>query len=485
MKLEKKWYEYIYFVIYTFFIASYFVITCYDYLKCLGFEQWLIIMIIILVQFLLALFIIGIHKLLETSCRKNKNFFIKGNSLEACLVIVIIIIGLILRFYYMESSNYELFGQVNLYEQAIVTNFEKTAQNTYGLAAIYNKLLTAACSILGNKPIAAIALHCVLQQVIAFFLYVSVKKLVGVGCSILALSFFCLMPIMVESVSTIDVQIVSITLFFIVLYFVYKFLHQKHYPERSNPLWLLSNVLLGLITCILCSMNMTYFLLVFVYCYYLFSGESNQDCLILKKGYQFLSFGFGFLGTVLILLWVTPNYIHQTIVAYYKQQWLALQSISFQQDMPLLGVYFEDTLLLLAFAMIGIVLFFINKNNCFFPWSFCFIIYIVAVMLGLVENNNLLIGSMLAFLMAGSNVELHYMKDQKILEIVLEKEPEPEQNMIIECEPEPEQSIHFIHNPLPVPKKHVKKEFVYPIDVSEEFMKFDIELKENDDFDIK
>ena len=43
----------------------------------------------------------------------------------------------------------------------------------------------------------------------------------------------------------------------------------------------------------------------------------------------------------------------------------------------------------------------------------------------------------------------------------------------------------FIENPLPLPKKHVKKEMDYQYPVEESQMKYDIEVDEKDDFDLK
>ncbi|MDE6388890.1 MAG: hypothetical protein K2L82_13910 [Lachnospiraceae bacterium] len=42
----------------------------------------------------------------------------------------------------------------------------------------------------------------------------------------------------------------------------------------------------------------------------------------------------------------------------------------------------------------------------------------------------------------------------------------------------------FFENPLPLPKKHVKREMDYQYQVDEKDMKYDIEISENDDFDI-
>lgn len=47
------------------------------------------------------------------------------------------------------------------------------------------------------------------------------------------------------------------------------------------------------------------------------------------------------------------------------------------------------------------------------------------------------------------------------------------------------EKVRLIENPLPLPRKHVKKAMDYKIDVSEEQMKYDREVPENDDFDLQ
>lgn len=50
---------------------------------------------------------------------------------------------------------------------------------------------------------------------------------------------------------------------------------------------------------------------------------------------------------------------------------------------------------------------------------------------------------------------------------------------------EPVQKPRFIENPLPLPKKHVKKEMDYQYQVPEEKMKYDVEVSQQDDYDIE
>ena len=52
------------------------------------------------------------------------------------------------------------------------------------------------------------------------------------------------------------------------------------------------------------------------------------------------------------------------------------------------------------------------------------------------------------------------------------------------AEEQPREKPRYIENPLPVPKKHVKREMNYDHEVSESAMHFDIEITEEDDFEI-
>ena len=55
----------------------------------------------------------------------------------------------------------------------------------------------------------------------------------------------------------------------------------------------------------------------------------------------------------------------------------------------------------------------------------------------------------------------------------------------VKADAEYRNKIRFIENPLPLPKKHVKKTMDYRFEPEEEGMKYDIETAENDDFDLK
>ena len=49
----------------------------------------------------------------------------------------------------------------------------------------------------------------------------------------------------------------------------------------------------------------------------------------------------------------------------------------------------------------------------------------------------------------------------------------------------PDEKPRFLENPLPLPRKHEKRTLDYQYEVVEEQMEFDLEIDENDDFDIR
>lgn len=49
-----------------------------------------------------------------------------------------------------------------------------------------------------------------------------------------------------------------------------------------------------------------------------------------------------------------------------------------------------------------------------------------------------------------------------------------------ETDPKP----RYLENPLPLPKKHVRRQMDYQYKVEEKDMKFDLEIKDDDDFDL-
>lgn len=66
---------------------------------------------------------------------------------------------------------------------------------------------------------------------------------------------------------------------------------------------------------------------------------------------------------------------------------------------------------------------------------------------------------------------------------VEEKTWKPEEMKTVQSEKT--ETVKLIENPLPLPKKHERREMDYQYQVTEDKMKFDVEVSDGDDFDIK
>lgn len=77
------------------------------------------------------------------------------------------------------------------------------------------------------------------------------------------------------------------------------------------------------------------------------------------------------------------------------------------------------------------------------------------------------------------------MDETGTIQEVLKKEPESVQDVIKQEEDSETPAGVYLKNPLPVPKRHVKKVMDYDFEPAEEMLHFDIEISADDDFDLK
>ena len=63
------------------------------------------------------------------------------------------------------------------------------------------------------------------------------------------------------------------------------------------------------------------------------------------------------------------------------------------------------------------------------------------------------------------------------------KAPEVREDMAEKKQEDGQKQVQFIENPLPLPKKHVKKVMDYPIQPDASMMHYDVEVDPGDNFD--
>ena len=72
-------------------------------------------------------------------------------------------------------------------------------------------------------------------------------------------------------------------------------------------------------------------------------------------------------------------------------------------------------------------------------------------------------------------------KAEEIEVLDLTKEETPEEQQQAE---EPVKKTRYIKNPLPLPKKHVRRQMDYQYTVDDKDMNYDVEVGDDDDFDL-
>lgn len=86
----------------------------------------------------------------------------------------------------------------------------------------------------------------------------------------------------------------------------------------------------------------------------------------------------------------------------------------------------------------------------------------------------------IAAIEVSGNAEENTGTDEVLTDEVMDEETEPQQ----ESPGKPIPKKRYLDNPLPLPKKHVRRQMDYQYAVEEKDMKYDVEISEDDDFDI-
>ena len=155
----------------------------------------------------------------------------------------------------------------------------------------------------------------------------------------------------------------------------------------------------------------------------------------------------------------------------------------------------EDWLLLIvAFLFLfGIPAFFTRKKDELQMLSFTWLVGILAIFAGNFYTRSMSCGYLLfmfVLLLLGTGIQAMFSKsvinkEEVIKEIIKEvnKDIKREERKPM-VESEIKKDIKFIENPLPLPKKHIKKKMDYKKEVTSDQMCYDIEVPETDDFDL-
>lgn len=396
------------------------------------------------------------------------------------VVVILFILGIALRIggigFAEQNSVY--------YELTKVAEGQAVPVVVHGAVYIYMHLLHLVYWVFGNKFVAGIWLQIVLQMASCGFLYGAVRKMAGAIPAVMMLGFVMLTPLGIHQTLNLSPELLSLLVFAIVLFVC------AHCVCDGKGF--VSGVIAGIFLAVACYLDITGIVLVI----WTVMGILLKSKRFMRALLCMLSAVAGFMALMFVDAWVSSKAIGSVILAWWKLYAPERFAPSFLLSNGLLKI---ELLVLLVLIAIGIVSFwFVRKEEYTSVWVVPAIVLVLLQCFKMTTeeiNGSILLYIFLSVwagisakrLFVRKTVETESAWQTGKLEAQLEaisREDERESNTEESVLEEEQPKVQFIENPLPLPKKHVKKVMDFDWNIDEESDDFDIDVDENDDFDI-
>lgn len=434
-----------------------------------------------------------VRRLLKIFANSDKKSVIARLVEEAVVAFLFLGVGLFLRIYFWESG----FEETAYFDTAKVTEAAIPAI-AYGAEYAYVLMLRGLFLVLGNHFKAGILLQIVLQMTAAGVWYFAIRKLCGAVAALAALGAWMLYPGFIRESLLYSPRMLYLLLFGIGLLAVSGFLTK----EKKQTVWILG-VVCGIYIGFLAYLDIAGLCLLLPVLYAMCTGNRRFVQSVLLFAFMLI--------TVFLLLYAGAGQNGLSVERIFHT-WITLSlpkqadSFSFKR---FAAAFFSDRnrmelwmLTAGTFAgLFGIPAFFIKrKTERQALWVLLSAVFFLLWTVGFQEVGGgygyLFFVTATAAFGAGIQVMLAAVEPTKTVveekQEVLEVKQKPEQEEEKEKEKSPEKpsenppvkEIHFIENPLPLPKKHERRVLGYGKEITPDLLDFDIQISDSDDYDI-
>ncbi len=422
--------------------------------------------------------------------------------LEAVVVSVSFVFGLLYRLRALLYTTYDSAAIESItsdyYARALVRIGETFEPMAHGLSQLYVLCLSVFFSFLGNDVISAMLFQITLQLLAMLLAFRVAKKAARRLPACVVLLSLAFSDVFVAKISVIDPECFYLVLYLLGLLVILGFI--KEYLAGKSVLGGLpgaffAGVCIGVLTYLeLWSVTLLFFLVG------LFTGKREREDRISQRILHTFMTVVSCVGSFLVTIGADA----------------ALSSVSFERSLRVWaypyslirwnGFLFDAVkgdllfwaLLVLPAAFLVFEFLRGGREQNYTLWMFVCVLFTPVMMMDL---NRIGYGSILLFIwsmMAGlglkncilaGQAEVMRAKIQGInasagAEAVQEIKAATEIAEKNAAEEQTGEKPRYIENPLPVPKKHVKREMDYDREVPESDMHFDIEIAEGDDFEL-
>lgn len=399
--------------------------------------------------------------------------------LEALVVSVSFVFGLIVRISRVLYAVHQAVAG-EFYERALVRAGQETAPLAHGMSELYVRCLRVVFSFLGNGPASAMLFQVLLQVASMALGYCLVRRAAGRLPACVSLLFLAFSGVYLEKISVIDPECLYLALYLLGLYLTF-FLIKSQLRGGSGAGRFIGAVCLGILLGGMVYLEV-WSATVFLFLAGLFTGKcqasgTRKSCMAVFF-VTLLSGAAGFLGAVALDSALFGNSFVRCLSG-----WISLYGqIGFQGRLfgMVRGNCLQWVILFLGAAFLVFEFIRGEREQDYTLWFLPCILVTLLLLFGYgvagCESIAMFLWSVLAGLglkncLFGGQAEAVRARIEEINEAAREhvalKEEKP----------------RFIENPLPLPKKHVKREMDYDYTVAEADMHYQVEIAEGDDFD--
>ena len=407
----------------------------------------------------------------------------KYKIVEAVLFVCLFVAGVGIRIWQMPA---EMYGVGTYFDAAAVGNYKPVPYITgTGITQIYLYMLRGLFSIFGNIWQVGNIAQLVLFAIGAMVFYFAIRKVNGrVGSLLIAGCVLCL-PWFLPITYVYGPQMLFFLLFGVGLYYTHVLVMDCQKKQEMGIILILQTIITGLYGGLLIYLDLFSVLLVLPIIFVPF---------LLRNG-----MGAG-KGVLVSLVWVISA-VAAVFVCGFGESMLAQMPVGDVMELWLQNSYNQlfwdhravsyisfEVLLRDRHIWLGIIM-----VATYISVMVYFVIYLLfqrtTRAVRELDVEGLLVNQTEGSQKSGSAAE--QKAEVPVQTAVTEKEvtePVKEEKVEATLEPEKEEPkpvVHFIENPLPLPKKHVKKTLGYAFEPDFEDMDYDIRVSEKDDYDLK
>ena len=504
MKVRKTWFSYLLWFLFSCSLALLFYFSFTSYLDSFGVfdvkDRGLIVAecAVVLISFicLLEWFFAKIHI--------NRN-----EKIEKIVTIIsfmlIIIFFFLIRVVLTPVINENAIKDSPYFQNAMILMNGTINLSVNSVDEIYTAILSIFCRFLGNRSIAIVSLQMMLQFFSLIFNYIAIRKIGGRFAAIVSSIGFTIIPIFLKNV--VEVNIFSL-LFFAFTFLLWLLSLYKGILEKFKVRELYSTILSFLIGYSLYYDNIfaAIILIPIIFC---IIADFNHIRKILNIVLIILFEGIGFILPIIIISYNKNIEIITFLTKFFEHRF----QIMFQFSVMESYINYNYLIILFALCICYIVMFFKTSHdeahifiliaivafillNCFHNTEVDSYFYVLTdcflVVAGTGVRNLFFTNEKVKAL---DNIEKEEVKkedkeesledfvsyfkedvDEKISDIL---ENDEDLDTIIQEDKATQKEIKYIENPLPLPKKHEKKQMDYGFDPGEEQMHFDFDVTDD------